>query len=379
MSISKNGIRNLALIVVIFGICSFVGHAQGSGNNSDRVGAGFVVHISPNEDAKLYVGDSDHIVGMNAQTGHILWTHRTPYGTVDVGPILVGGRLVYAGGGGGFTIYGLDPDTGRQYWAKQQRTSLLVAGDGRLFANTQSGRGITAIDVKTGKNIWSFSDPPGGSEDKLFYFYKSLYATDYVLDEGRGRFLSRFKIPLRAVATDLETVFMVDADDNLSAAVPHSNSTKWAVQAGNGKQIAGLVANKENVVVALYDGYPDSAHTGTIEAYNAADGKTLWKQEIASQYRGLLWNPIAADSNGLYVLLPGKNESETIISAWSITSGKREWSCTNADGIIAPIVVVNHEIYANDAVGHIYVIDTGSGKLLRTLLYGDHKLPTSVR
>jgi outer membrane protein assembly factor BamB len=376
---SKRAMRNIALMAVIFGIYSIVGHAQGVRDHSALAGAGFAVQLSPNGEARLYVGDQDHIICMDAQTGTTVWTDRTPYGTVDVGPILADGTLVYAGGGGGFTIYGLDPGTGRQYWTKQQRTSLLVAGDGRLYANTQSGRGITAVDVKTGKTKWSFSDPPGSSEDRLFYSHKSLYATDYVLDAGTGHLLFRPKVPLRAVTADSESVFAADADDNLSAAVPHSNSAKWTVQAGKGLQIAGLVASKGNVVVALYDGYPDSAHIGAIEAYNAANGKPTWKQEIAAQSRGLLWNPIAADSDSLYVLLPGRGENDTILAAWNIASGEREWSYTNAAGIIAPIVVVNHEIYANDAAGHIYVIDTGSGKLLRTLSYRDRKPPVTAR
>jgi outer membrane protein assembly factor BamB len=360
----------IGLMIVVFGLASFAGYAQDAEYRSSLAGDGFTVHPSPNGQAQnLYVGDQDRVICMDAQTGDILWTRKTPFGTVDVGPILADGTLVYVGGGGHFIIYGLDPVTGRQRWAKQQRSSLLATGDGRLFANTQSGRGITAFDAKTGKDDWNFNDPPGGSEDRLFYFRKAIYATDYVLDAVTGHIVSRPKTSLRAVTADSESIFTADVDGNLSVSLPNSRIPRWTVQTGKKQQVAGLAASKGRVFVALYDGYPDFARAGIIQAYNADDGGQIWKQEISTKNRALLWDPVTADSNNLYVLLPGNDENETILDSWDINSGKKQWTYTNAAGIIGPIVIVGHEIYANDAIGHIYVIDSGSGTLLRTLAY----------
>lgn len=333
-------------------------------------GAGFTVQTSGDGKAlKVYVGDHDAVVCMDAQTGHLLWRARTPYGTVDVGPILEDGTLVYVGGGGHFTIYGLDPATGRQKWSRQHRADLLVAGGGRIFANTQSGLGLSAFDAKTGKQEWVFDYGPGGSVDRLLYSAGCVYTTNYILNAATGSLVSRSQAALRALIARGETVFMADIDDNLLAITPPSQAPRWKMQAGTNQEVVGLAGNENEVFVALYDGYPDSAHAGIIQAYSAHEGKALWKRELVTRTGALLRNPIAADVNSLYVLLPGRSGNETNLEAWNALSGGKKWAYANSSGIVGPVAIVGSEIYANDLAGQIYVIEAESGALLRTLAY----------
>jgi len=340
---------------------------------STLAGAGFAIQTSSDGKAlKIYIGDQDTVLCMNTQTGQTLWSTRTPYGTVDVGPVLEDGILAYIGGGGHFAIYALDPATGHQEWTREHRASLIVAGNGKLFVNTQSGLGIAAFDLKTGYERWSFSNKPGGSLDRLFYSSGKIYTTDYTLSAATGHLLSRSKAAVRAITANDNAVFIADANDDVFAITRQSRKLRWKVQVGKKQEIAGIARTESKVFVALYDGYPDSANTGIIRGYTADKGLALWEQKLDARARSLLWHPIAADTNNLYVLMPGGRENETILDAWSVESGKKKWTYSNAGGIVGPIVIVDREIYANDACGHVYVIDADSGLLLRTLSYRSH-------
>lgn len=329
-------------------------------------GSGFVVETIAGEPSRVYVGSHATILCIDALTGRIIWTHRTPYGTVDVGPILANGTVVYGGGGGHFTIYGLDRMTGRQKWRKEQRASLIVAGEGLIFANTQFGPGISAIDAGTGRTKWAFHEAGSGSQDRLLYANGVVCTTTFALDGATGQLLWRFKSPVRAMtANGGGKVLLVDEDLSLTTIKPFETRR---IRTDERLVPAGAAADGDSLAVVLYKGYPDSATIGIIEVFTHAGQTKLWEKRLTAESGALLRNPIAVGGGRVYVLLPGP-DGRTILQALSMESGEELWKRVDPEGLIGPVAVVGNEILANDDVGHLYVIDTKSGNLLKTLAY----------
>jgi outer membrane protein assembly factor BamB len=363
--------KSIAVVTVFLSVL-FAGasYARQQPSSASFEGNGFVVLASPEGKAtRLYVGAHDTIFCIDVRTGDILWKHKTPYGTVDVGPILANDTLVYAGGGGFFTVYGVNSEKGQQEWEKEHRASLLASGNHEVFMNTQNGIGVSAIDARTGHEKWAYDEAFPGSQDRLMYYEGAIYTADYVLDASTGRVRSRFSSGVRAIARGDNKVFLLDEDDYLAAMPAGSKTPLWRESVGAGKEAAGIAYGGGTVFVALYSGYPYSAKTGIIRAYDEEKCTFGWDRRIAADKTALLPDPIAADDKHVYVLLPGTAEKETVLEAWSVTSGEKLWGYTNTSGLIGPIAIVSREIYANDDIGHIYVVDSDSGKLLRTLLY----------
>ena len=334
------------------------------------LGSGFVLSVSPAGTAdRVFVGEYDHLFCLDAQKGKIVWSHKTPYATVDDGPILADGTLIYMGGGGHFTAYGLDPATGAQKWKRDHRASLVVPGGNRIYLNTQFGIGVLALDPRTGRKLWAYDEAYPGSMYLIFYDEQRVYTADYVLDAANGKVIERFPASVRAMATAGGKVFLANEDDELIAVAGNTGKQLWKVQASHGQEPVGVVASERYVVAAFYAGYPDTARAGVLKAYTPESGRLLWEKSFSSGDQGLLWDPIAGDQARVYLLLPGPGKKDTVLKALDAASGEELWTSPNPEGLMSPVAVTAKEIYANDDVGHIYVIDVNSGSLLRTLAY----------
>jgi outer membrane protein assembly factor BamB len=362
---------NMFRILVIMLLQSFWANALPAQTRITTLqGEGFVVQTSATGEAdRVYVGSYDTIFCLDARAGKIVWSHKTPYGTVDVGPIMASGVLVYAGGGGHFTIYGLDPETGRQEWEVQHRTSLLIAGDGMVFANTQFGNGVVTFEAGTGKLKWTYDKAGSGSLDRLHYYRGSVYTTDYVLAASVGRVLWQLPSSARAFSAGDDEIFIFDENLSLAAVPPDSRAPIWQDRVGKDMEVAGLASSGRRVFAVVYDGYPGSAKNGTVYAYNAQNGTPLWNRHLATSGGFLSWDPIRSDAENVYLLVPGATTNQSILECWRAASGTTIWTYKNDAGLIGPVAIVSQEVYANDDVGHIYVVDSNSGRLLRTLSY----------
>ena len=97
---------------------------------------------------------------VNALTGKLVWTFPTKGEDMPT-PVAVGGRLIFADGGG--HVVALDPATGKQLWRTSigsfvSMSSLDVSGSTVVFGGTHPSR-FYGIDAATGKELWAVEPP----------------------------------------------------------------------------------------------------------------------------------------------------------------------------------------------------------------------------
>lgn len=111
-------------------------------------------------------GGTAHTVCIDGATGKVIWSVKAPglsqQASPGAGPLLAAKTLVYMGGGGVFTAYGIDAETGKTEWKLDERSATLAAGPDTVFLGTQGGLSILAIDARTGKVKWENSEVKAG-------------------------------------------------------------------------------------------------------------------------------------------------------------------------------------------------------------------------
>lgn len=124
------------------------------------------------------------VVGIDPETGEVLWTHEHPtaYDIHEVTPILGDGLLYYTGGyksGGGALKLADDGSSITPAWSDsaldcQHHGVVLI--DGYLYGTGhQSRHGLTCLEMATGKLMWTTREVSTGvivSADGMLYVYE---------------------------------------------------------------------------------------------------------------------------------------------------------------------------------------------------------------
>jgi outer membrane protein assembly factor BamB len=131
----------------------------------------------------LLTETSKFVVGIDADTGKLLWTHphETKYDIHAVTPIYDAGLVYFTGGyGSGGGALALSPD-GSSVTLKWEDKTLdsqhhgVVLVDGYLYGCGHSNGGLTCLDMATGKVMWTTKDIKGGAvvyADGMLYVYE---------------------------------------------------------------------------------------------------------------------------------------------------------------------------------------------------------------
>lgn len=212
-----------------------------------------------------------------------------------------------------------------------------VVGGGRLFAMA-SGKGIVAMDAKTGKQLWekeislvdddddkTFSGGLAAAGDKLVI----TTATGDVLALASANGAEQWRInvgsPVRAAPTVAAgLVFVVSVDNKISAISLERGALVWT---HNG--IEESLALLGGAAPAVADGLVAVAYSsGEIYVLNATDGKYVWHDQLSGSLSRQFFvdlvdieaDPVIA--NGvLYVMnLNGR------LMAYELANGRRLWA-----------------------------------------------------
>ena len=123
------------------------------------------------------------VVGLNAETGTVLWTHRheTDHDIHAVTPVLEGTRLYYtAGYGSGGGMVELAPN-GASVTPKWTDKNLdcqhhgVVLVDGYVFGTGHKNNGLMCLKLETGELMWKSTDIGQGAvvyADGMLYVYE---------------------------------------------------------------------------------------------------------------------------------------------------------------------------------------------------------------
>lgn len=331
-------------------------------------GSGFAIRTNARDEAvRIYLAGYERMSCVDARTWKLLWSEKTPYGSIDAGPVISGDTVLYAGGGGGFTLYGLDAETGRTLWSKSHTSLWLATGTRELFADGL-GSGVMAVTPQTGKKLWDSKGIGPGSIGKIFYYHGKIYTAGYILDSGDGKLVQKLPSSPRSFAAAGGRVFLANFNKTLEARDAASARVLWSVKIPSGMNPAGLAANRRFVFAVFYDGEPFFAHHGVLRAYAAADGHQVWERSLVSHVQGLGDEPIAADRENLYLVEPTETKHGSRLCALNAQTGRLIWSyeTTMASGPPVPTRAVLYLTAKNES---LLALNKATGKLLRSVAF----------
>ncbi|MCP4643623.1 MAG: PQQ-binding-like beta-propeller repeat protein, partial [bacterium] len=123
------------------------------------------------------------VVGLDAGTGAVLWTHphETDYDIHAVTPVLGGDMLYYTGGyksGGGMLKLSADGSSVAPQWkdlALDCQHHGVVLVDGYIYGTSHHTRALVCLELKSGKVMWETKDVRQGAliyADGMLYIYE---------------------------------------------------------------------------------------------------------------------------------------------------------------------------------------------------------------
>lgn len=359
-----------ALLVVPF--ASRAGGRQGASSQATLEGFGFAVETGPSRDAvRVYLAGYDRLACVNTKTWKVLWSEKTPYGSIDAGPVMSGSTVLYAGGGGAFTIYGVNAKTGHPLWHKDHRSYLMATAPDELFIGEVPGMGVLAITPRTGRKIWDFSRVGPGSINRALYYDGRLYTDSYILNAGDGKLVKELPSGARALAAAGGRVFLANLNSRLEAMDATSERVLWSARTPSAMRPIAVAANRNYVFAMFYEGEPLIARCGVLKAYSAAKGGQVWERKFVSRIQGLGEAPIGADRQFVYVAEPNATLHGSRISALNDQTGKVVWSYQTKTIAFGPPVLTRKVLYVALGKRSLLAIDKGTGRLLRTVPFPD--------
>lgn len=255
-------------------------------------------------DGVVYMASEDgRLLALDAKTGEAKWvttfSRRRPcgspavaYGVVFIGEGANGGHEMGVMTGG--PIVGLDVDSGEIVWrgpSGPQGYAAICLDENRLFAGA-NGSNFAAVDLATGKSLWSRS---GGHQNRQFmsftrsghlaYVPGSMTGTVMAWDPDEGR--TRWHVPIwpgqdlpinnggspgYEVYADLAVahgrVYAGSNDGTLRTFDADTGERGWIFDAGSPIQSSPSIAG-QTVYFGTWGGY--------VYALNAVNGELRWK------------------------------------------------------------------------------------------------------
>lgn len=303
------------------------------------------------------------------ESAHVraLWTART--GNADrfvFEPALAEGAVFTAARDG--TVTRLDAASGRTAWRKSAGTPLSggVGSDGRVVALANEHGDVIALDAASGERRWSARvsseviAAPAVAADLVLV--RSLDNRVFAFDakDGKRRWLYQrapSSLIIRApagIATDGETAFVGFAGGKLTAISLANGAVRWEATVALPKGGTELERVTDVVGDPVVQGREVCAATyqGRVGCYEAATGRQVWARDISSL------TGVSLDARYAFVA----DESGTL-QAFDRTNGRSVWKqdkLTNRQlSLPQPIGEV---IAVGDLEGYVHFVarDTGA-------------------
>lgn len=245
-----------------------------------------------------------------------------------------------------------------------------VVADGRVYAAAITG-GVHAIDLQTGKEIWTYEPAKVKKKPKLrlsggpgvgegLVVIGTLDGQVIALDANNGTEKWRAKVPgevLSAPAVGQGMVFVRSNDGRVTAFDVSNGTQRWF----NPRELPMLTVRGNAPIVqgpgVLFVGNDD----GTLAALGAADGRTLWDQVVGSP-EGRTELDRMADVDGAPVLegntlYASSFKNQTI--AIEGPTGRPLW--TRDHGGAGGVTLSSSYVIVTDNQGGVFGLDKQSG------------------
>ncbi|HEY6785148.1 MAG TPA: PQQ-binding-like beta-propeller repeat protein [Gemmatimonadales bacterium] len=315
---------------------------------------------------KLYVSgsrptDVTVTTALNAATGAVIWTHKTPHAGQPTSVTYDSGLVFF--GASDYAMHALDANTGKKRWSFPTSgfpTTPVVSG-GLVYFGAGLGL-IYALDERTGVQMWAYQDPSyeilGGAAVSGGLVFEGDFAGRLLaLDAATG-----VKVWSHATGEEIdESPTVADGIVYVGSRAPYqllgylnaidaaTGALLWKQQLGQQTFSTPAVANG---VVYMGSGTADSL--GELYAFDALSGTPLWTASIGD-YQGA---PEVA--NGLVYVTGGL---EGPIYALDASDGTELWSFTTG-GKVAEPVIANGMVYAGSFDNNLYAFSLPGGPSL---------------
>lgn len=364
----------LLLIVLCAPVGALVNASDGlrvdGANRPALIGNWFVVTTdAAGEATRICAAGFKVLSCFDARTWKRLWSEKTPYGSVDTDLHMSGDILLYAGGGGAWTIYGTSSDNGKILWTKNDQSFVLATGRGMVFAAHPYTPGIIALSARSGKRKWTTMRV---SPDVMFFYEGKLFTDSGILDAETGKLVKRLHFDSRTFAASGGRVFGADKHGRLRAWNAVSGALIWSRTLHSAKAKYGneLAANSKEVFAVFLSNISGLAHHGVLKAFNASDGRVMWGHKITSDYHGIGGSPIGADSAHVYLIGPSHKAHGSKIIALDARTGKPIWTRSLAKRASGPPVVTKKVLYVDVGDvegGDLVEIEERDGKVVKSV------------
>ncbi len=337
-------------------------------NAQNLSGDGFVLTTDIKGDATRICMASFKVLScFDARTWKRLWSDKTPYGSIDAGPVISGNIVLYAGGGGSWIIYGTSAHNGQILWRKNHQSYALATARGMVFADGY-GTGLIALAARSGRKLWGFEGiGPGGGIGPIWFYEGKLFTVSYILDARTGKLVRILHSGPRVFAASRGIAFGANLHGALRAWNVASGRVVWSRTLHSKKIGVGLAANPKQVFAAFYNRLSGFAHHGVLNAYDASDGRVIWSRELTSDAQALAESPVGADRSHVYVIEPSDTAHGSIIVSLDARTGKRIWSCSTVETAYGPPIVTRNFVYVAVGNATLVVIDKRDGKIVKSI------------
>jgi polyvinyl alcohol dehydrogenase (cytochrome) len=326
-----------------------------------------------------------------------VWSFASSDGDFTGTPVVAGGRLVVASGGG--TVFALDAATGKKLWTKDLNAPIngtaAIAGK-RVFVPvaTPGSPSIAAFDLATGTLLWR--SQVDGQKNSDVFGSPVVWQPKRPQACKRRAYAKRHRARCRAaptvyIGTSAEYGEVNDPDVNVRGSVVAldtvSGRIRWKTYAVPPKHDGGAVWNTPAIDTAsgrLYVGTGNAYHkpaadtTDAVLALDARTGRLLGHRQATA---GDVWNGTEGRANGpdydlgasLNLVQRGDGrklvgagqksgtywafDRRTLAPVWTATTGP---GAPSVGGIVGSTASDGRRIYGPDTVGgEIWALDLG--------------------
>jgi outer membrane protein assembly factor BamB/tetratricopeptide (TPR) repeat protein len=244
-----------------------------------------------------------------------------------------------------------------------------VADDKKVYFGTRDGI-VYALELKEGKQAWSFNTPPspwsGFLASPMLHGGKLYIGSNdknlYVLDTDKGQKLwsKRLGHPILSTPSDMDLNgrFYIGCSDNKIYAI-NANTREIVWKYETGDQVRSCPVHRENVI---YAGSDDKK----VHAVGDGTGSPIWEFKTRHYIKGkVAFYTDPGTGKVLLIIGSGDGTVYALDTTPQLAEGqdRKLWSCKTQGDISSSPRVDGDLVYVTSGDGNLYCLEAASGKV----------------
>ncbi len=301
----------------------------------------------------------ERVVCLNADTGELVWEHRSNVTMSDVPPRRVGWAppvgdpttgTVYAFGVGG-QLVALSRD-GKLLWERSlpEDFGLITTHGGRTVSPVIEGDRVIVSGLSSG-----WGNQARGSQ-RFFAFDKASGETVWVSSPGSRPYDTTYSPPIATVINGTRLLIAGGGDGAVHALEPQTGESVWRFAMSKRGINSGTVIHGSTAFVSHSEENLDTREMGLIAAIDAASTGEIGADQVLWSVLGFLggYSSPVLDGNRLYQI-----DNSANLVAFDIDSGSKLWTLNLGTLQRASPVLADGKLYVGTQNGKFYILKPG--------------------